>query len=77
LPLETKVQLLLIIQLIIQNSSVNQGIFIEVKKTEIKTLVSGKLKKRLNGISESAQLLIFPCTQEKLIQGKQQECLEV
>jgi hypothetical protein len=46
-------------------------------KTEIKPLVSEKVKKRFNGISESAQLLIFPCSQEKLIQEKQQECLEV
>ena len=46
-------------------------------KTEIKPLVSEKLEKWFNGINESAQLLIFPRSQEKLIQEKQQECLEV
>ena len=77
MPLDTKDLLLDRIQLILQSSSMQQGILTEAIKTEIITLVFEQLEIWFNGISESAQLLIFPCSQEKLIQEKQQECLEV
>ena len=65
------------VQLILESSSVQQGINIEDIKTEIKPLVSEQLYIRINGISESPKLLIFPCSQEKLIQKKHLECLKV
>jgi hypothetical protein len=65
------------IELILQSSSMQQGTIIENIKTKIKPLVSEQLEIRFNGTCESTQLLIFPCSQEKLIQEKQQECLEV
>jgi hypothetical protein len=77
LHLETKDLLLNRIELILQSSSVQEGTIIEDTKTEIKPLVSEQLEIRFNGTSESIQLLIFPCSQEKLIQEKQQECFEV
>ena len=77
LPLEKKDFLLGRIKWNLTSPFVQQGIIIEVIKTEIIPLVSEQLELRFNGISESAQLLIFPCSQEKLIQEKQQECLDV
>ena len=62
LPLDAKEWLLLNIDLILDCSGVNQGIIIEDIKTEIKPLVSEQLELRFNGISESAQLLIFHCS---------------
>ena len=59
------------------SSSVHQGIIIENIKIEIKPLVSEQLEIRFNAVSESAQLLVLPCSQEKRIQEKQQDCLEV
>ena len=77
MPLETKDMLVNRIQSILQRTSVQKGINFEDIKTEMKALVSEQLQIRFNGISESPQLLIFPCSQEKLIQEKQQEFLEI
>jgi hypothetical protein len=76
LHLETKDLLLNRIELILQNSSVQQGTVIVDIKIENKPLVSEQLEIRFNGTSESIQLLIFPYSQEKLFKEKQQECLE-
>lgn len=58
--LETKGLLLDRIHMILQNSSVDQGIIIVDIIRKIKPLMSEKQEIQLNDISETAQLLLYP-----------------
>jgi hypothetical protein len=50
------------IQVIFQRTSVQKGINFEDVKSDMKALVSEQLEKRFNGISESSEKLLFPCS---------------